>query len=143
MAKYAPFIFAPSHTKKDVRARVKTWTADPGNGAKVLARILVEPVQGETLNTFDHKTCLALQKFWWEHPKNPGDGATWMTMKELARTMGLGWGRKTFVQVKASLGRLRKVPITWRYSFFDKASECGDCNARSGRFLAVATHIIA
>jgi hypothetical protein len=34
--------------------------------------------------------------------------------------MRLSWGKKTYDLLKASLRRLRKVPITWEWSFYDK-----------------------
>ena len=37
--------------------------------------------------------------------------------------MQLGWGQKTLRMLKMSLRRLRKVPITWFYSFYDKNAE--------------------
>jgi len=120
LAKFASFIFTLSHTKEQVRARVKTWLAiDPITGDKVVARIIVETVGRQTLITFDHRTCLALQKLWWERPKNQNNSTT-LTLKDLARTMRLTWGRKTFILLKESLRRLRKVPITWQFSFFDR-----------------------
>jgi hypothetical protein len=120
LAKFAPFIFAPSHTPRSARARVKTWAIDLGDGNEALARILIEPAEGETLNTLDHRTYLALQKLWWALPKNPEDKSTWLTLKELTRTMNLTWGKTTLKLLKASLRRLRKVPITWERSFYDK-----------------------
>lgn len=123
LAKFASFIFAPSHTREEARARAKSWAAThPLTEAKVLARIIVHTVDRRTLTTFDHRTCLALQKLWWERPRHEPTGATPLVLRDLARTMRLGWGRKTYLFLKASLRRLRQVPITWRYAFVDRTT---------------------
>jgi hypothetical protein len=119
VAKFASFIFSPSHTCKDSCARIKTWVVDV-EGRKVLAKIFVEPVDRRTLNTLDYRTYLALQKIWWERPACSVGEGTAVSLRELARTMKLGWGKKQLLFLKQSLRALRKVPITWQYSFFDK-----------------------
>ncbi|NKE70152.1 hypothetical protein [Candidatus Manganitrophus noduliformans] len=119
IAKFSSFIFTPSHARNDVLARVKTWVIDI-NGKKALAKILVEPVDRQILNTFDYRTYLTLQKLWWERPRDPAEGWTAIRLRELARIMKLGWGKKQLLLLKRSLRSLRKVPITWQYSFFDK-----------------------
>jgi hypothetical protein len=119
IAKFSSFIFTPSHARNGVLARVKTWVIDI-KGKKALAKILVEPVDQQILNTFDYRTYLTLQKLWWERPRDPVEGWTAISLRELARTMKLGWGKKQLSLLKRSLRSLRKVPITWQYSFFDK-----------------------
>src|SRR5712691_11276950 len=71
LAKFASFLFAPSHTREEGRARAKTWAANLDSGQKVLARIIVHTVDRQTLTTFDHRTCLALEKLWWTTPAQP------------------------------------------------------------------------
>lgn len=119
IAKFSSFIFTPSHARNDALARVKTWVIDI-KGKKALAKILVEPVDRQILNTFDYRTYLTLQKLWWERPRDPVEGWTAIGLRELARIMKLGWGKKQMLLLKRSLRSLRKVPITWQYSFFDK-----------------------
>lgn len=119
IAKFSSFIFTPSHARNDAPARVKTWVIDI-KGKKALAKILVEPVDRQILNTFDYRTYLTLQKLWWERPRDPEEGWTAIRLRELARIMKLGWGKKQLLLLKRSLRSLRKVPITWQYSFFDK-----------------------
>src|SRR5713101_2723909 len=65
LAKFASFLFAPSHTrpngKPDDRARAKRWTfTTRADGQKTLAKIVVNTVNGQSLNTLDHRTWLAL-----------------------------------------------------------------------------------
>lgn len=123
LAKFASFIFAPSHTQEEARARSKSWvTSDPITNTKVLARIIVHTVDRQTLTTFDHRTSLALQKLWWERPRHEATGVTPLVLRDLARTMGLTWGKKTYLLLKASLRKLRHTPITWRYAFVDEAT---------------------
>ena len=122
LAKFAAFLFAPSHTRQDVRPRAKNWVTEAA-GTKVLARIIVHTVDHETLNTLDHRTTLALQKLWWATPVVSVDGSRQFAIRDLARTMRLTWGKKTFLLLKGSLRRLRRTPITWSYAFFDHASK--------------------
>ncbi len=120
LARFFSFIFKPSHTRAS-EPRAKSWVVD-ANGTSIRAKILIEPVDGETLTTLDHRTYLALQKVWWDQAHEP-NGYTTLTLKDLARVMQLGWGQKTLRMLKMSLRRLRKVPITWFYSFYDKNAE--------------------
>lgn len=117
IAKFSSFIFAPSHSIALSKPRVKNWVAENGN-EKVLARIIVHSVDNTSLTTFDYKTWLALQKLWYEG-KRTESGAICLSLREVVRIMDISWGADTPGQIKNSLRRLRTVPITWQFSFFD------------------------
>lgn len=122
IAKFSSFIFSPSHTAPSNAPRVKEWImSHPESGDTIQAKILIEPIDGMTLNTFDHKTFMGLQLIWHKKIKDQ-DGSISVTMVELARIMGLTWGTSGIKQMTASLLRLRKIPITWTFSFFNKSS---------------------
>jgi hypothetical protein len=121
IAKFSSFIFAPSHSVALSKPRVKNWVAENGN-EKVLARILVHTVDNTSLTTFDFKTWLALQKLWYEG-KRTKSGAICLSLREVVRIMDISWGSDTPIQIKNSLRRLRTIPITWQFSFFDNESK--------------------
>jgi len=112
LARFASFIFAPSHAYPTARSKI--WVIER-NGAKLMAKILVEPVNGAILNTFDYRTFLALQKL--AHESIGLRDITSFTLKGLANVMEISWGQKRRNLLKDSLRRLRKVPITWHYAF--------------------------
>ncbi len=111
-AHFASFIFTPSHSLPFARSKI--WVIEQ-NGEKMLSKILVEPVNGEILTTFDYRTFLALQKL-----VDDTEGLrdlTSFSLKGLANIMEISWGKKRRNLLKNSLRRLRKVPITWQYAF--------------------------
>ena len=117
-ARFASFIFTPSHTAEKARVRAKIWTVGlPDSEKRTLARIQVNTVNGKTLTTSDLRTFLALQKLWWDRGQDHKDGATTLHLRDLARTVRMGWGKKQFLELKASLLRLRQIPVQWKFSF--------------------------
>ena len=61
LAKFFSFIFTPSHGLHRDRVREKTWMIDKQDST-IVAKIIVEPVNGETLTTFDHKNLPSTSK---------------------------------------------------------------------------------
>jgi hypothetical protein len=117
-ARFASFIFAPSHTAEKARVRTKIWTVGlPGTEKRTLARIQVNTVNARTLTTLDLRTFLALQKLWWDRGQDQENGSTTLQLRDVARTIRMGWGKKQYHELKASLLRLRQIPVQWRFAF--------------------------
>jgi len=68
---------------------------------------------------FDYKGFCALIKLW-EEQGRPSDRGVHFSFRQIADILELSWGGKTFAEIKAMLMRLRKIPIDWTNSFYNR-----------------------
>lgn len=68
---------------------------------------------------FDFKGFCALIKLW-EMQGRPADRGVTFSFRQIADILELSWGGKTFKEIKAMLMRLRKIPIDWTNSFYNR-----------------------
>ena len=121
VAKWADFIFIPSHANNARDARKKNWKVED-DGTKRFAHILIEPLSGySTPTTSTWLVLLALFHLW--HERRESDGGVTFSYKEIAQMLGWKWaGKKTTNDLKMHLKILRFTAFTWRMSFVDDQS---------------------
>jgi hypothetical protein len=118
LAKWASFIFAPSETGD--RVRQKQWTVlNPETGQKTIGRITVNTFNGTTLKPYDYKILLGIHSLWWDKQQLTLQQTTPFRLRELAKALGMKWGRGTLEGLKESLIRLKRVHISWIHAFKD------------------------
>jgi hypothetical protein len=118
LAKWASFIFAPSETGD--RVRQKQWTVlNTETGQKTIGRITVNTFNGKTLKPYDYKVLLGIHSLWWDKQQLTLQQTTPFQFRELAKALGMKWGRGTLKGLKESLVRLKRVHISWIHAFKD------------------------
>lgn len=137
LAKRANFLFIPAHTAKHLRVRSTQWVDTNEAGQKVIRRIEVSTVYDhQTLTTSDWRMLLTLERTWWDRPLDERTGLTPVHFRDLARAMGISWGRKTRQALKESLLRLRHVPILWKSAFFSAKTNRWEGPGKTNTILA-------
>lgn len=82
----------------------------------------INDVEVGVFRIFDFKGFCALIKIW-EEQGRPVNKNIYFSVHKIADTLGLSWGGKTYKEIKAMMIRLRKIPIDWVNSFYNRESK--------------------
>lgn len=113
--------FYPNETRKnfDIRYFQSILKDEEGNEQKIKAIVKPDATLG-TLTTFDERTFYALVELWEESNRAR---ETLFSEREIARRVGITWGRQTAKAIDDSLNRLRISGITWQGSFYNSKTK--------------------
>ena len=101
----------------------RTLTDADGNKRTVAVTVgLLNGKEIGVLRTFDLKVFYVLLRHWQELDK-PSDGPVPFVIHDLAHRLNLSWSGRTSAMLKASLERLRFIPLKWENSYFSKDSD--------------------
>lgn len=101
----------------------RTLVDDSGNRRVVAVTVgRIADKEVGVLRTFDLKMFYVLLRHWQEAGR-PTDGPIPFAIHDLAQRLNLSWSGRTSMMLKASLERLRFIPIKWENSYFDKETQ--------------------
>jgi len=102
---------------KELTRTIKLANGDIETRKVVIGRI--NNTEVGVFRIFDFKGFCALLKIW-ESQGRPATKNVTFNFKQIADILELSWGGKTFTEIKAMMNRLRKIPIDWSNSFYNR-----------------------
>ena len=105
---------------KELTRTIKLANGDIETRKVVIGRI--NNTEVGVFRTFDLKGFWALLKIW-ENQGRPAQKNVTFNFKQIAEILELSWGGKTFNEIKAMMMRLRKIPIDWTNSFYNREKQ--------------------
>jgi len=114
----------PLFTTSSFKGKSKEFTrvVKLANGDIETRKVVIGKINNTEVGVFrifDFKGFCALIKLW-ENQGRPADKGVTFSLKDIAEILSLSWGGKTFSEIKAMLMRLRKIPIDWTNSFYNR-----------------------
>ncbi|NMC35238.1 MAG: hypothetical protein GYA36_22695 [Veillonellaceae bacterium] len=114
----------PLFTTSSFKGKSKEFTrmVKLANGDIETRKVVIGKINNTEVGVFrifDFKGFCALVKLW-EMQGRPVDRGVTFSFHQVAEILGLSWGGKTFGEIKAMLMRLRKIPIDWTNSFYNR-----------------------
>ena len=114
----------PLFTTSSFKGKSKEFTrmVKLANGNIETRKVVIGKINNTEVGVFrifDFKGFCALIKLW-ENQGRPKDRGVTFSFHQIAEILGLSWGGKTFAEIKAMLMRLRKIPIDWTNSFYNR-----------------------
>ena len=110
-------IWQPSQARTELKARIIDREINLPNGDKATAQVKIVPSTEGALTTFDQRVFYALIKIWEE--KGKSITYTHLSLKRLAKTLGIKWGTKTIQALTNSIERLRMTHFCWEHSYYN------------------------
>jgi len=116
-------IFSTSTNKSKSREIVREYKLPDGNvDTRKVTIGKINDVEVGIFRVFDFKGFCALVKIW-EEQGRPTKGNIFFSLHQIAQVLELSWGGKSYKEIKAMLMRLRKIPIDWVNSFYNKEND--------------------
>lgn len=114
----------PLFTTSSYKGKSKEFTrmVKLANGNIETRKVVIGKINNTEVGVFrifDFKGFCALIKLW-EMQGRPADRGVSFSFHQIADILELSWGGKTFAEIKAMLMRLRKIPIDWTNSFYNR-----------------------
>lgn len=102
---------------KEIVRTIKLANGDIEERKVIIGKI--NNVEVGVFRIFDFKGFCALIKIW-ERQGRPANRSVYFSVHEIAEILNLTWGGKTYHEIKSMLMRLRKIPIDWVNSFYNR-----------------------
>lgn len=121
-AKFADFIFPPSHAKNLKKTRTKQWKGALPNGKEGDIYLRVSPPESfkaPSHNTY--KVLLALYDLWQNH--HLADGTCICSVRDILQRLKLSASGQNAKMIEREIDALRETIIAWDFSFKDETGE--------------------
>ena len=110
-------IWQPAQSRKVLKAKIIEREIELPNGDKARAKVEIAPTTRGALTTQDQKVFYALIKIWEENGKSIT--YTHISLKRLARNLGIKWGTRAIETLTQSIDRLLMTHFLWEHSYYN------------------------
>ncbi|MEJ1354863.1 MAG: hypothetical protein RPU39_09260 [Candidatus Sedimenticola sp. (ex Thyasira tokunagai)] len=118
-AKFADFIFPPSHAKGLNKSRTKSFRGLLPNGKEGEMQLIVRPPEGSKSGTQNtNKVMLALYDIW--HERHITDGTCTCSLRDIAERLQIKMNGRVAKMLERELLTLRETILRWNYSWIDE-----------------------
>lgn len=124
-AKFADFLFPPSHSKNLRKSRTKKWQGMLPNGKRGDVSLRVSPPESFKAPSHNtHKVLLALYDLW--NDNHLTDGTCVCSFRDIAEKLQLAVNGRVTQMIEREIGALRETSIAWDFSFIDESGKGQD-----------------